>query len=870
MYYRKSPGVTLVELLVAVTILTVGIVSLVATFGGIQKAIQASKAKTVAANLVQEKMQILKQMTYYAVIVTSMPAFNNDYNPPVPYDIGYFPPETILEGGISFTRLTYIQGATENSGKIVTLPVDAPDAGMRLITVSTFWKQGGEKKLLQLSSVMANPATVMPNGAIKGTVTNSVGGAGIAGAMVVAAQDMGYQDTTASDGSYGITVSPGNYNLVASAPGFFTSIRPVGIGANQTVTQPFPLLPMSSGSVTGVAWMNTGPVISQVVVGTTQANGFVAEYVELFNPTTYPITIGGNPPSIKLNVAANCLSANVNCSDSTYGVPMSYYNVTIASGGYYVFANTRTFTAGGVTVNADAVFVDTVPALCSQFAFQNVTGMASPPNPPLPTCSAGTCNFSWNTASNPPVKLLLNPTHDGVFWLSDRAGTVIDGVGWTHGGYVPPNCEGTCITMPGTNGLEIPEQLMRFASTAGVSAVWGPAYDSSNNTVDIATAPVPFLPPHGTFSAKVPIVSGKVPVGGVISATDTLSSPMSAATVGNPPYAAFTLTPVATGFWSVYIASRGYECQLATVTIASSGSTYQFSSTTTFLNLTSTVGFVVGRVTDASGVPLPGLPVNPGGAGSTSATDSSGRYTVRATAGMIDLIANQSGDPGCNVSYISVTSVAVPVSLGVVTNNVNFMLSQGGKVTGFVTRDGSNALPGVAVALFDSNGQAHDQAVSDGNGRFTMYSATGNYTLMGEVDSMESVSPAFTVVTVLAGQTVFSATFTVTGALGYISGHVYTGASVPIRGGVLILASTATLPSPPPALSTATLTGAAIYATSSQEDGSYTVGVRQSTYTVNAYYSVVSSTGGISVVKKTAINKLVYPGQTISGVDFSW
>ena len=48
------------------------------------------------------------------------------------------------------------------------------------------------------------------------------------------------------------------------------------------------------------------------------------------------------------------------------------------------------------------------------------------------------------------------------------------------------------------------------------------------------------------------------------------------------------------------------------------------------------------------------------------------------------------------------------------------MLSRGGSVNGFITRDGVNALPGVAVALFDSNGRSHAQAVSGSNGYFAM------------------------------------------------------------------------------------------------------------------------------------------------------
>ncbi|MCX5787901.1 MAG: hypothetical protein NTX64_05240 [Elusimicrobia bacterium] len=542
------------------------------------------------------------------------------------------------------------------------------------------------------------------------------------------------------------------------------------------------------------------------------------------------------------------------CTDSTYGIKLTYYNNTISSGGYYLIANTHTFTVAGTQVNADAVYTDDANTYCSRAP----TGF----NP---------TTYNWNISATPKVKMLFNPGHNGSFWLTDQSGALIDAVGWTHDGS-PPKCEGTCVTTPSGNGLQIPEQLIRFASTAGVSGVWGPAYDSSNNTVDFSTSAVPVVRAHNTSTAVATIVAGKVPFGAVISATDTLSSPVTATSMGSPPYAFFSLVPVATGTWSVFIASRGYECQLDTVTLSATGSIYQFPSTSTFLNQTSTVGFITGRVTDAAGVALSGVPVNPGGAGAIAATNNAGGYILRVSPGSVDVFANQSGDPGYSSSYVAQSSVGVSVSLGVVTSGVNFMLSQGGRVTGFVTRDGTNPLPGKAMALFDSNGQSHDQAVSDSNGRFTMSASTGNYTVVGEVDSLESVSPSSCPVTIPTGATVWSATFTVSGALGYITGHVYTGSN-PISSGVLILASTQTLSIPPPALSTATLTSASIYATSSQEDGSYSVGVRQSTnpaYRVSACYFTVSSSGAVSISAKVVTGRQVYAGQIDTGVDFTW
>ncbi|HNW44123.1 MAG TPA: prepilin-type N-terminal cleavage/methylation domain-containing protein, partial [Elusimicrobiales bacterium] len=60
-FSRLRAGITLIEVMVSLVILTVGIVALMGTFGNIQKAVQLSKNRTLAANLAQEKMQILKQ-----------------------------------------------------------------------------------------------------------------------------------------------------------------------------------------------------------------------------------------------------------------------------------------------------------------------------------------------------------------------------------------------------------------------------------------------------------------------------------------------------------------------------------------------------------------------------------------------------------------------------------------------------------------------------------------------------------------------------------------------------------------------------------------------------------------------------------------
>jgi len=234
---RGRSGVTLVELMIAATILSIGIISFITGFGFMQKAIQSSKNKTMASNLAQEKMQILKQKNYYQVLVTPDPSYNTDYSPSVPYDGAYFTPESILEGGVRYQRLTYIQVAREDSGTIVTLPPTTPDTGMRLITITVVWTQGSERKKLSVSSVMANPNAVMANSIFTGTVKNALTLSPISGALVNVAENLGWRDTTNSTGKYSINLSVGNFTIVASANGYFTTFITTSVGANQSITQ---------------------------------------------------------------------------------------------------------------------------------------------------------------------------------------------------------------------------------------------------------------------------------------------------------------------------------------------------------------------------------------------------------------------------------------------------------------------------------------------------------------------------------------------------------------------------------------------------------------------------------------------------------
>lgn len=848
---KNRRGVTLVELMVSVAILSIGVLGLIGALGGVQRALQNSKGKTLAVNFAQEKMQLLKQKDYYQVLVTTDPAYRTDYTPNIPYDAGYFPAETTLEGGISFTRLTYIQIVTEDSGAIVTLPPTTTDTGIKQITTTVLWTQGGEKKKYEVKSLFSSPDSSMANCIFSGTVRNAVTAVAISGARVSLTENEGWRDTTNAGGAYSINLNPGSYAMVATAPGYFTELRIVSIGPNASQTQDFNLTQMSSGTAQGTVWHNDHLVISRVVGSTVNADGFSQEYVELFNPTTYTWTLNGQI-GLKFQRRTTQDAAPI-------AISISYSTPTIAAGGYYLFANTGTVQAGGLVTAADAVWESAIGGP-NDLAFELFDPSPSPKQlNVIPVFEDG--------GGNGAGALML-------YRLSDS--TIFDRFGWKGGGAGsdPGFYETTAYDHAQTQGLNLQEQFRRFSSTSGFDASFGPAYDSGNNDVDWNLSGTVTEAPRNSASTSTAI-AGVPSIGAVVSCTDGLSIATAAYSVGSPPRADFALTQIATGTWTVYIASSSLLLEHSTVTIAATGSVYTFPSSTTILNDSNSFAFVSGRVTDALGNPItPAITVTPGIAGSdTTANTGTGRYLLPVTPGLVDITANPNS---ANTSYVSASSISLSIALGEVHSGVDFVLSQGGRITGWMTRDGTNHLPGIAVAMLDANGVTQDQQVSDINGRFfSVNFATGVYTVEPALASLEGSIPASVSVTVTIGATVSAGTFTITGVLGAITGSV-TAAGKPISTGVLIVVTTRTLtgtPPAPPALSSTTLTSSAYYITSSYETGTYSVEVAQSTttpYRVYAYYPVVSPTGAVTINSSVITPVPVLAGQTVTGQNFAW
>ncbi|HMU95351.1 MAG TPA: carboxypeptidase regulatory-like domain-containing protein, partial [Elusimicrobiota bacterium] len=553
---RKLPiGVTLTELMIAVAVISVGALGLLGAFGGIARSVQSSKAKTLATNLCQEKTQILKQKNYYRVLVTTAPDYNTDFPSPIPYDpsTGYFPPETIVEGGITFTRLTFVEVAQEVGTDIVTLAPTSSDTGLKLITVTALWTTGNEPKELHVRTLVTNPDATVQNSVLKGFVQRA-GPIAIPNAAVSVSENSGWVDTTDGTGLYTINLFPGSYNILVEAPGYFPQLVAVTVPANATVNQNITLAPMTTQTVQGYAWIRDHLVISQVVASSESAAapGFYQEYVEVFNPTTSTVQMKGRfGLKFQRRVAQDALPRVIDI-DYDYKTPVS---TNIAPGGYYLFANTSPVTVGGVSLQADAIWA-VAAGSNTVFPYFHTAGPYGEDNNIIPINTDGAGEGA------------------GGFQLYDIVtGIAHDTFGWKGFGGLWPGLYET-VPMQQMTGFQAGEQFTREVSTAGynhatlgmIADLYGRAYDHDWNLDNIMTNGEvgAILPPHNSASAVRMTVTGTPAIGAVVSCNDGLSGPVTVPDSGwfwngtdnrwyrNP---GFTMPSIATGTWSVYFSS---------------------------------------------------------------------------------------------------------------------------------------------------------------------------------------------------------------------------------------------------------------------------------------------------------------------------
>ncbi len=853
---RRSAGVTLVELMVAMAVITIGVVGSMGTFRYIAASIRLSRIRTIAQNLAQEEVESLKNTPYAMLLVTTNTISDNNFDPPIVYDASNYPPSTIsMWGGVPLTRAVYVSYAAPFGNDISTVSYTSTDPGLKLIRVYVLWNQDGQWRNFSLTNLLENPNVSALDATLSGRVfLDAPGTPPLPGAQVEVLGSSNWQALTDSNGNYSFNVAHGSYTVIASSTSHYTQESPLlSVPAGLTTTQDFTLTATGTGTVSSYGvYVDSDLLVSQVVADTHTLAGdgdiHDVEYVELFNPTTHSILLddGSGLPPVQLNFLPE------GGAGAGTTIPLVHVSSIVPAGSYYLISNATSFFALGRWNSADARYAN---------LYSNVI---------------------WN-GTGPSA---------GAVRLLDSAGNIIDGVGWSHtgSGKQAPWSEGGPV--PQSGGLQAGDQIVRMSSACLSDPDYGRAYDSDDNANNFTYNPNSsagfFTIPPGNTATAAPVVSGVPARGGWVSVDDGLSAaaPLTirySATAApynqSCPYSSFQLNGVATGTWTAIVSSGTYSQAIAGVVVTQGSTTPILNAATSpadatgfnYLPVSSQTadGYLSGTIRDGNGAPLSGIVLADGAAQTVSG--ATGLYFMAVSSGASTIAVNPNQK---NPLYVSL-SAPVSVQTGRVTAH-DSTLSQGGTLAGYIANPDLSALPGIVVAATNAGSGTTGSAVADGTGHFYIQNlSTGTYAVAPVVDATQSASPASISASLASGgDSVFVGTFTVSGGMATISGAI-SAAGQAITTGVLVIASTEAISDPPPAVDAAnSAAGVPYYAASSRTDGTYSLQVRGSTtaaYNIRAFYPIVNViTGATNYTSKYAGGVSVWPGATLSGQNFTW
>ncbi|MBI5211593.1 MAG: carboxypeptidase regulatory-like domain-containing protein [Elusimicrobia bacterium] len=850
-------GVSLVELIVASAILSIMVLASIGSFNLITRGIHQSRTKTIANNLIQEKMEVLKNYSYYQLTVTSATTVDNNYG--VVYDNNMYPSEQIsLWGYPVFTRATHVAYAEMSSGVVSTVPYSSVDTGLKQIIAYLMWKDGDTYKKLTIKNLMANPSASGMDSGFRGTVTDSAGSV-VPGAKVVVVGFPNWTGSADAAGAYSFAVARGTYSVTCSSTGYYSAIQ-----TSQKATRGFytttdftnaslhPLIKIASGAITTTVWISTSLLISQVAAGTgtyTDGGTKEKEYVELYNPTTFTWTIS----------AANfeLLYDEEEGGAAAAAIPLTFNVTSLPASHYFLIAST-----GVIEVNNRVRYADAVYTTLGSDVIQDWTGGAS-------------------NAGGVGIRLAGGPWLDRVAWRASGAGKS------PPVALVERNSPGDAPDY--THGLEDGWIMTRLTSTGTIDSSFGNAYDTDNNASNFE----PISDGQDHLGAPLYVnnstdqknrISGKPAHGAFSSADDTLSVP-SQSYAKNPntslEYAEVLLNNITTGTWTVKLTSGAYMLEIGSVqivqgsTITIPGSNTANSHATlsgyavTVMTSAVTGGFLQGYLYGAGAeyyTPLPNILMEANG--TQVRTAANGFFFANITTGAFTGYANFNND---NPAYTS-GSMSDTIVLGQIYNIPEIHLAQQGTIMGYVT-SGTGALPNVTMKA--KRGASTYEGFSDGTGYFYVYvpNAASNYTVTPvlPVGQSYSSSPDPAEGNPASGQVIHVGTFTITGGMGTISGAVKDG-TTPITTGVLVIASRGAIPDPPDAVygSSAPALSNPLYSVSSQADGTYSLEVTAGSYNMSAYYPTVDTqTGGVTYKRKTRTTPAVTPTSPATGQDFT-
>jgi len=416
MTYRKEKGFTLAELMVAVSILAIFFLAAISAFFGIGRGILITKTRTIATTLAQEKIEFLKNIPYYRLIVST----DTDY------DRTYYPPETeIMVGGTQFERRVFVRKVKESGGNLVETN---DDCGLKKIKTTVLWEEDGEEKTLEVTNLYENSERSASSAKIYGTIT-TIATVAINRARVVVVENPSWEDYTLADGEYCIRLVPGNYNLRVTHREYFDTIFSASVLEYESVTENASLFAKGRGSVQGrVVTLSSQAVNGGIVYSndglspatTTNTNGYYFIQDSATGTWTISAASGTLYGEVNVNIAQGVLTSattiflnptgtdgfiygQVTRSDTGSGIGNiyiqagaggvytgnnGYYWLAVTPGSYYVTANPNyenaNFTTQATTVTVSAVGEKKLQNFLLQPAGMLKGQTVVPGNDPLP------------------------------------------------------------------------------------------------------------------------------------------------------------------------------------------------------------------------------------------------------------------------------------------------------------------------------------------------------------------------------------------------------------------------------------------------------------------------------------------------------
>lgn len=258
MHLKNDKGVTLVETMIAVTILSIVVLGIMAMYNSASKGSVFMGIRTTAAILAKDKIESMMGETYARVMATPAAAIINPNDASNPY-----PPETFTINKRNFTRYITVYKMDERpDGTLVELAEDAEN-GLKKIKVEIKWTEPGNssQKSLVMENLMRDPNRNFLNGELSGIVKyNPASPASLQGANVYIVENANWSATSDANGYYSISVLTGTYNVTATKKGFQDQTKNKQVTSTSD-TLDFLLNNLGVGTIQGTVYVTTSPVV---------------------------------------------------------------------------------------------------------------------------------------------------------------------------------------------------------------------------------------------------------------------------------------------------------------------------------------------------------------------------------------------------------------------------------------------------------------------------------------------------------------------------------------------------------------------------------------------------------------------------------